>query len=208
MFPLIDDKGLSAAVYTQTTDVEIEVNGLLTYDRELIKVPLDQIAKVNRGDVPPRPRINEVVASALTERPSWRFTTDKPEDTWFQPGFDAASWKEGVAGFGTRGTPGATVRTEWSTPNIWLRREFSLPDVNPNELKFLVHHDEDAAIYINGVLAAVLPGHTSDYELVPIRPKALAALKRSGNMVAVNCRQTAGGQYFDLAIVTSRMPNK
>jgi hypothetical protein len=31
-------KGLSAAVYTQTTDVEIEVNGLLTYDREVLKL--------------------------------------------------------------------------------------------------------------------------------------------------------------------------
>lgn len=34
--PLIS-KGLSAAVYTQTTDVEVEVNGLMTYDREVIK---------------------------------------------------------------------------------------------------------------------------------------------------------------------------
>ncbi|WP_143961259.1 glycoside hydrolase family 2 protein [Litoribacter populi] len=34
--PLIK-KGLSAAVYTQTTDVEIEVNGLMTYDREVVK---------------------------------------------------------------------------------------------------------------------------------------------------------------------------
>ncbi|SEI82619.1 Glycosyl hydrolases family 2, TIM barrel domain [Cyclobacterium xiamenense] len=34
--PLIP-KGLSAAIYTQTTDVEVEVNGLMTYDREVIK---------------------------------------------------------------------------------------------------------------------------------------------------------------------------
>jgi len=32
-------KGLSAAVYTQTTDVEVEVNGLMTYDRKVIKNP-------------------------------------------------------------------------------------------------------------------------------------------------------------------------
>lgn len=31
--------GLSAAVYTQTTDVEIETNGLMTYDREVVKLP-------------------------------------------------------------------------------------------------------------------------------------------------------------------------
>ena len=31
-------KGFSAAVYTQTTDVEMEVNGLMTYDRKVIKM--------------------------------------------------------------------------------------------------------------------------------------------------------------------------
>ena len=36
--PMIEKLGLSAAVYTQTTDVEGEVNGLMTYDRKFIKV--------------------------------------------------------------------------------------------------------------------------------------------------------------------------
>ena len=39
--------GYSAAVYTQTTDVEIEVNGLMTYDRKIIKLKEEQIRKVN-----------------------------------------------------------------------------------------------------------------------------------------------------------------
>ncbi len=41
-------KGLSAAVYTQTTDVEGEVNGFMTYDRKIIKMPLDKLKKVNQ----------------------------------------------------------------------------------------------------------------------------------------------------------------
>ena len=36
-------KGLSAAIYTQTTDVEIECNGLITYDRKVIKVPENKL---------------------------------------------------------------------------------------------------------------------------------------------------------------------
>jgi hypothetical protein len=36
-------RGLSAAIYTQTTDVEIECNGLMTYDRRVIKVPENQL---------------------------------------------------------------------------------------------------------------------------------------------------------------------
>ena len=37
------DKGFTGAVYTQTTDVEIEVNGLMTYDRKLIKIDSEHI---------------------------------------------------------------------------------------------------------------------------------------------------------------------
>lgn len=40
-------RGFSAAVYTQTTDVEIEINGLMTYDRKVIKFDQDRIRKVN-----------------------------------------------------------------------------------------------------------------------------------------------------------------
>lgn len=40
--------GLSAAVYTQTTDVEIEVNGLMTYDRAVLKMDKGRVAGANR----------------------------------------------------------------------------------------------------------------------------------------------------------------
>ena len=40
--------GYSAAVYTQTTDVEIEVNGLITYDRRVIKLDEARVRKANR----------------------------------------------------------------------------------------------------------------------------------------------------------------
>ncbi len=41
-------QGFSAAVYTQTTDVEVEVNGLLTYDRKVVKVDEQRVRKVNQ----------------------------------------------------------------------------------------------------------------------------------------------------------------
>lgn len=40
-------RGFSAAVYTQTTDVEIEVNGLMTYDRKAVKVDEERIRRIN-----------------------------------------------------------------------------------------------------------------------------------------------------------------
>lgn len=44
---MMKSKGLSAAVYTQTTDVEGEVNGLMTYDREVIKIPAEKLKEMH-----------------------------------------------------------------------------------------------------------------------------------------------------------------
>ncbi len=44
-------EGLSAAVYTQTTDVEMEVNGLMTYDREVMKMNEQQLKAANEAVV-------------------------------------------------------------------------------------------------------------------------------------------------------------
>ena len=46
IIPQIKD-GLSATVYTQLTDVEDELNGLLTYDRELQKIDVDKLKEIN-----------------------------------------------------------------------------------------------------------------------------------------------------------------
>lgn len=45
--PNLISKGLSAAVYTQTTDVEIETNGLMTYDRKQIKMPIEKLKEMH-----------------------------------------------------------------------------------------------------------------------------------------------------------------
>ena len=42
------EKGFSAAVYTQTTDVEVEVNGLMTYDRKVIKMDEKKVREINK----------------------------------------------------------------------------------------------------------------------------------------------------------------
>jgi beta-galactosidase/beta-glucuronidase len=41
--------GFTAAVYTQTTDVEGEVNGLMTYDRKVVKVEAERIRRINQA---------------------------------------------------------------------------------------------------------------------------------------------------------------
>jgi hypothetical protein len=45
--PALIKSGLSAAVYTQTTDVEVETNGFMTYDRKVMKMPVDRLHSIH-----------------------------------------------------------------------------------------------------------------------------------------------------------------
>jgi hypothetical protein len=87
------DRGLAAAVYTQTTDVEIEVNGLMTYDRELVKMDPEVVAAANaKVYAPPPPRDTEKFIPPATPLVAtdpyfsiWSFAdrlTDEPTRHW------------------------------------------------------------------------------------------------------------------------------
>ncbi len=203
-----DAKGLNALVYTQITDVETEANGLLTYDRAVIKVDLDRAAAVNRGDISRIPIPRTVVPDSREKGLTWRYSTDKPSGDWQAAKFDDSAWKEGPGVLGTETTPGANVRTTWNTPDIWARRTFDLPDVNPANLLLSVLHDEDAEIYLNGTLAATVKGHTGSYDELPISPEAKATLKAGKNVIAIHCHQTGGGQSIDAGLIELKNPTR
>lgn len=201
MRPLIG-QGLAAAVYTQTSDVEIEVNGLLTYDRKIVKMDLDAIAAAaNRLYLPP-PKVTTLVETSQFKAQTWRYTTSKPAGDWMQTTFDDSAWKSGPGGFGTKGTPGAVVRTTWDSNDIWIRRTMNV-DRLPKEgdVGLSIHHDEDAEIYINGQLVKKVAGYVSGYNLLTLDRAALKAIKPGKNTVAVHCRQTRGGQFIDVGLI-------
>ncbi|HLU40281.1 MAG TPA: hypothetical protein VK081_12915, partial [Planctomycetota bacterium] len=202
---LLAGQGLCAAVYTQTTDVEVEVNGLLTYDRAVEKMDRARVRAANLALRRPPPKVDVVVPCAPHGHVTWRFVTESPGDGWQRPEFDDAGWQEGPGGFGTRGTPGARVGTEWRTGALWLRRRFTLPaDVDPATLWLVVHHDEDAVVCVNGVEVARLPGYRTSYGFRPLPPEAARAFRVGDNVLAVHCTQTAGGQFIDVGFVAVR----
>jgi hypothetical protein len=204
--PLVADPGLSAAVYTQTTDVETEVNGLLTYDRAIVKIDADTLAEAHRKFYLPPPVYTTLAPTSEVEAQQWRYTFKEPADGWTAADYDDSSWPTGPGGFGTRGTPGAVVRTEWNGSEIWMRRVAKLAgrDGGFSEPLLRIHHDEDAEIYVNGMLAAKVSGYTTGYLLTPISAKGRAALRDGRNVIAVHCKQTAGGQYIDVGLVDVR----
>jgi hypothetical protein len=159
-------------------------------------------AKANSTYAPSPASIRRVpaVPTAEQEPVPWRYTFERPAEGWFQPGFDAAGWKTGPAGFGTPGTPGAVVRTRWDSADIWLRRDFTLGNRPLRAPSLRLHHDEDAEVYLNGVLAASANGYTTAYQETTLSPAAARALRPGSNLMAIHCHQTTGGQYIDAGL--------
>jgi beta-galactosidase/beta-glucuronidase len=143
------------------------------------------------------------VSEAQQIEDQWRYTLEAPGEGWQQPDFDDADWTEGHGGFGTRQTPGARVGTVWSTNDIWLRKTFSL-DTVPDKPALLIHHDEDAQVYINGQLLATFEQYTVEYQTVPIAGEKRSLLRTGENVMAVHCRQTTGGQFIDVHLVDAQ----
>jgi endonuclease/exonuclease/phosphatase family metal-dependent hydrolase len=135
----------------------------------------------------------------------WRYTSRQPADGWFRPAFDDSGWQTGAAGFG-RGAPGSTVATPWTTPNLWVRRVFDLPQPVPAGVALSIHHDEDTTVYLNGVEAAKLAGYTIEYGVVPISDASRQALTPGRNVLAAEVCQTIGGQYFDAGLIAMETP--
>jgi len=163
----------------------------------------DRVKMGTFAPAPPPSRIIEVVPTSQRRPATWHYTVESPAADWARPGFDDRDWKQGPGGFGTNGTPGAVIGTTWSTPDIWLRREVTVPaGVDPSRLQLLVYHDEDTEIYIDGVHAARESGYLTSYQPVEISPAARELLKAGARvLLAVHCHQTEGGQGIDVGLV-------
>ncbi len=198
------NQGLSAAVYTEITDVENETNGLITYDR-IVKVDEKRVAELNNLVINGDLKVKKVLANSSVEAAEWSYTTKKPAADWYKPGADVSGWKTGKGGFGATNTPNSTVRTEWNTSDIWIRRDFDMGSFSAKDISmmcFNIFYDEDYEIYINGVLAGSGKGFTTSYTTTEMTKEGRAALKtNSKNTIAIHCHQTMGGQFIDAGIM-------
>jgi hypothetical protein len=196
--------GMSGAVYTQTTDVEIEINGLITYDRAVVKVDVPKIAEINKRLTTAVLQKDTIIATAPDGGEMWKMTTTQPADNWYAVDFDDSSWKEKKSGFGTSGTPNAVVGTTWNTSDIWIRKTFSLEGANrqmADSLLMLMTHDEDCEIYINGKLFTSFEGHDNNYSMLELTKEIKDILVYDAdNTIAVHCHQTYGGQFIDVGL--------
>lgn len=77
LVPLVESR-LAAAVYTQTSDVEIEVNGLMTYDRAEIKFDLEQLRQAHQRLYAARRSLTAAEKSFAATLAYWRFEEGEP----------------------------------------------------------------------------------------------------------------------------------
>jgi len=197
------------------TALEDAAGGLALYGKEMGQFPLDPtlLFKLKPGAPKPKGKAGAVDTTLSSEHELlktgpegdlWRFTFERPAEEWARPGFDDAAWRKGKAGFGTPETPGARIGTRWDTPDIWLRTNVDLPsEFGAEPVRLVLHHDEDVKVYVNGDLLVEQRGFLQDYEYHTLTPDQIALFRPGGqNLVAVHCRQTTGGQFIDVGLIT------
>ncbi len=144
-------------------------------------------------------------ASKIKPR-EWNYTFEKPAENWYGKTFNDSKWERGKAPFGDRKIRGTDIKTKWETKEIWLRCDFELNEVPDNPLLYLQHW-WDVEVYINGIEAATGSGRGYSfeaYQYLAIDEKAMKALKKGKNTIAVHCTQShehpTWGRFIDVGI--------
>jgi hypothetical protein len=194
--------GMSAAIYTQTTDVEREVNGYLSYDRAAEKFDSEALRALHRELYAELPPAVAVLPDAREGKGTWRYRFDDPGDGWQAVGYGDGAWKEGPGAFGSRGSVLAGKGTEWNTKSIWLRREFVVKQPPRQLFLALANGFSDGEVFLNGVsvlrLKDVRPArrHHTHFDI----SGHAGLLKAARNVIAVRASHEAGAKAVDAGL--------
>ena len=148
---------------------------------------------MGKEDIPLQP----VVPMAKDEPWEGQYTMKTPAKGWEKPDFKVSKWKSGAAAFGTPGMQ--AIGTPWKTTEIWVRREFKLPNVSSGTNLYLIYsHDDDFELYLNGK-EIVNTGNRAKSGIVLKIDASL--LNSSGeNVIAAHCLDRGGLAYVDFGI--------
>jgi hypothetical protein len=126
------------------------------------------------------------------------FTEAAPADQWMQASFDDRNWKKGKAPFGDNKS---LSNTYWQSRNLWVRRTFTVDDLNFNKLFLKLQHDDNTEVYLNGKKIYEYKGWLSKFNYFPLHDAIKNNLVKGKNVLAVHVENTAGGSWLDFGIV-------
>ncbi len=159
---------------------------------------------LNWAPLPPPQTTTVVVPTSEKIAATYKYTTTAPTGNWSAPDHNTATWQTGAGGLGSGDLRGAPMGTNWTSSDLWVRREFTLTAAQLQDregLQLALYHDDNAEIYLNGVPALTVDGATGAYENFQMLPAALAALKPGKNVIAAHVRDTGGAQFIDMGLV-------
>jgi hypothetical protein len=198
--------GLSTSVYRELTDVESELDGLVTYDRQVTKVVAKTVAAANTGATAPYTPL--IQASEFEAKPAYlpdaqifRYTTVAPANgTWLEPGFDDKNWTPAPAGIGDTADAGSRTRTLLTFGEIWVRTSFTLDAIPEGHMFLRMMYDEDTQVYLNGTRISDTYSWTPRYQDYLASDSAMSALVKGVNTIAAHTNNTNGGRYIDVGL--------
>jgi hypothetical protein len=127
-----------------------------------------------------------------------KYTETAPGPGWTKENFDDSKWKTGTAPFGNLE---GESKTMWTTENIWVRREFTLKDVNFNKLFIKLRHDDDVEVYINGAkVYSCKDCWVGKYVNYPVPDSVKRKFKKGKNILAMHCTNPRGNSWLDAGI--------
>jgi len=207
---VMQGRGLSGAVYTQTTDVEIEVNGHLTYDREQFKLVPSRVREANLKARGPVPELTILQPTSERDGQRWRLTDTAPTGDWMARDYDDSKWRQAPGAFGDKKKHPLLVGTEWEQGPRWFRRPFIVPQDKEGEICLLIHHEGDAEIFIDGERVPSWQqtrGPMAGYRLVRFTEAQQAKMTPgSWNQLAVVVQPGEEENFFDAGVVFLRPP--
>ncbi|MEJ7827663.1 MAG: sugar-binding domain-containing protein [Segetibacter sp.] len=186
---LMVPRGLAAAIYTQTTDVEGEVNGLITYDREVVKIP-EEMLRILHAPLYRElaGKITFINKQSETDANKFKSTQGKVSNDWLN-------------------TSAPENFTETSEPvalktgaSVYSYQDFNIADM-PSGLGLKLLGFGDAKVYLNGKLVwqedkIRTKRHYDDINL----SNNIKYLMPGNNRIAIECTNATQDMKFDFAL--------
>ncbi|HEX3799884.1 MAG TPA: tetratricopeptide repeat protein [Verrucomicrobiae bacterium] len=139
------------------------------------------------------PSLSPLPMDAGSTAGSWRYTSKSPGANWAAFTFPDGRWATAAELVANSTYTTRSLRAAPALTNLWLRREFDLAEIPAGKLVLRVNRNEDAQVYLNGVLLTPTVDWSDVEVLVPCSTAGQAALKKGRNVLALHCQDADGG---------------